>query len=173
MTSYVPEGNINAIKDHSKIFRNYYSNGSLKLDVITEIPIVFVLDNSYAKFYRLLFLIKVCRLKRVFETVSVSAVIHEIQVRTMNRKLSKIEADPTLGEDTLTDHNNVNFLMNVSHSMKIVELVILILNISYFVGILFMIVAELNMKLERLINEDDYSDYFIEYFEIESLDYSS
>ena len=83
-----------------------------------------------------------------------------------------IKSNPLLAEDTLTDHNNVDMLMNTSHGLKIFELVILIMNISYFIGIIFMIVAQLNMAIGRMIDEDTDMEYFIEYFSIDSSEYS-
>jgi len=73
---------------------------------------------------------------------------------TKQRKLDKIEADPELAEDTISDHNNVDFLMNTTHCLKITELVVIILNISYFVGILFLIVSQVNLRIGRLIDEE-------------------
>ena len=55
--------------------------------------------------------------------------------------LIKIKNDPLLAEDTISDHNNVGFLMKTGHGLKIFKLVIVIITTSYFVGILFMIVA--------------------------------
>ena len=91
----------------------------------------------------------------------------KIKNNTKERMLQKIKDDHMLGEDTISDHNNIDFLVNMTNTLKITELVILILNISYFVGILFMIVAEVNMAIAA--NDSD-SEYFIDYFEIEEVD---
>ena len=74
---------------------------------------------------------------------------------TKERMQKKIANDPNLAEDTLSDHNNVNFLMNMGHGLRIFKLFVVILNISYFVGIFVMIVAELNVTLlYRLLSEE-------------------
>ena len=83
-----------------------------------------------------------------------------------------IANNPLLAEDTVSDHSPVNFLMKISHALKIFELVILILNVSYFIGIIYLIVCQLNMNLGRLIDEESQMEYFIEYFSIESFDKS-
>ena len=89
---------------------------------------------------------------------------------TKYRMNIKISNDPLLAEDTISDHNNVDFLMNMTHTLKILELIILILNITYFLGITFMIVAELNMTIAHLLDEDTDHEFFISYFGIHQFD---
>ena len=55
---------------------------------------------------------------------------------------SDINDDPMLGEDTLSDHNNIEYFMKVGNLLKILKLVLLILNTSYFVGITFLIFSD-------------------------------
>ena len=84
----------------------------------------------------------------------------------------KIKDDPLLAEDTLTDHNNVDFLINMGNGLKIFKLVVVILNITYFIGISFMIISEVNMTIARMNSQsylDNQQEYFIEYFGLEEL----
>jgi len=75
--------------------------------------------------------------------------------------IKKIKFDIMLAEDTITDNNNIGFLMIIGHFFRTLKLVIMIFNISYFFGITFMIIAEISKDLS-----DKYSDqeYFLDYF---------
>ena len=78
--------------------------------------------------------------------------------------IEKIKYDIMLAEDTINDHNNIGFLMKLGHFFRVFKLVILILNISYFFGIIFMIVAELARDLAA---EDTDQEFYLDHFSIE------
>ena len=77
-------------------------------------------------------------------------MLGKIKDFTKKKMKEKIKDDPLLAEDTISDHNNVNFLINMGHGLRIFKLVVVILNITYFVGVSFMIVSEINMTLARM-----------------------
>ena len=56
----------------------------------------------------------------------------------------EIQKDPRIGEDTLSDHNSIVLLMISGHMIKITEIILIIFNISFFVGIFFLMVADLS-----------------------------
>ena len=66
-----------------------------------------------------------------------------------------IEKDPEIGEDTLSDHNNVVILMATGHVFRIIKLILVIFNISYFVGIIFLIFAEITMTVAKMEGDID------------------
>ena len=90
------------------------------------------------------------RIRRAFKAFDIRAMLIHIKDFTKQRMKDKIKDDPLLAEDTITDHNNVNFLINMGNGLKIFKLVVVILNITYFVGISFMIISEVNMTIARM-----------------------
>ena len=60
-----------------------------------------------------------------------------------------------LGEDTISDHNNIEFLLKTSYMLKILKLVIIILNTSYFVGILFIIISDMSRSIAFVVGNTD------------------
>jgi len=64
--------------------------------------------------------------------------------------IEKIKYDLALAEDTDNDHNNIGFLMKLGHCFRTFKLVILILNISYFFGIIFMIIADTGRAIANI-----------------------
>ena len=67
--------------------------------------------------------------------------------------IEKIKYDIMLGEDTVNDHNNIGFLMKLGYCFRTFKLIILILNISYFFGIIFMIIAEVSREYGDIESE--------------------
>lgn len=53
-----------------------------------------------------------------------------------------IENDPELAENQRLDNNNIELLMKISYSLKTLKLAITIFNISYFVGIVWLIYCD-------------------------------
>ena len=78
-----------------------------------------------------------------------------------------IENNPLIGEDTISDHNNIEFMMKIGNVLRILKLVMIILNTSYFVGIFFMIFAEVTMAISKLLGDTD-QDFYIDYFDVTS-----
>jgi len=66
-----------------------------------------------------------------------------------------IAKDHMLGEDTISDHNNIEFLLKTSYFLKILKLVIIILNTSYFVGILFIVMSDLCRSIAFDLGDTD------------------
>jgi len=49
-----------------------------------------------------------------------------------------------MGEDINEDHNKIEVLLKTSYGLKIFKLVVILLNMSYFVGFIFMISSDLS-----------------------------
>ena len=61
-------------------------------------------------------------------------------------KERKIKNDPNVGEDTINDHNNIEEIMLTGYTLKTLKLVIIILNLSYFLGLVWIIFCKLTEK---------------------------
>lgn len=55
-----------------------------------------------------------------------------------------MKEDPLIGEDTITDHNDVEKLLAFKYFLKFVKLIILISNLSYFLGMGWLIICEIS-----------------------------
>ena len=66
------------------------------------------------------------------------------------KKLQKIiETDHILAEDVNQDNNNISLLIAISNGIKILKLVLIIFNISYFLGFFWFIFCELNWRFNK------------------------
>ena len=60
-----------------------------------------------------------------------------------------------LGEDVLEDHNKIEALLKTMYMLRILKLIVILLNMSYFFGIIFMIVADLFMRIAYELGDTD------------------
>lgn len=70
-----------------------------------------------------------------------------IKTKMRERTEKKIKNDPNIGEDTINDHNNIEEIMLTGYTLKTLKLVIIILNLSYFLGLFWIIFCKLTEKL--------------------------
>lgn len=56
--------------------------------------------------------------------------------------LLKIEKDPLIDENSLVDNNSIDYLMNIKYFLETFKLVLVIFNVSYFIGIFWMIYCD-------------------------------
>lgn len=88
-------------------------------------------------------------------------------------KLDRIIAnDPVLREDTNQDNNNISLLIAITNVIKILKLVLIIFNISYFLGFFWFIFCEINYRTtkDKLSGLDEVfynTETFYTYFKLE------
>ena len=74
----------------------------------------------------------------------------------------RIKTDHVLGEDMLNDNNNIEFLIKLGYFFKTLKLVLVILTISYFVGILWLIICQLNIEYYKALGAYETHTFFID-----------
>ena len=136
------------------IFKNY-KDTDLKRDLIAWVPIVLFVNCSKQEFYRLFYVIKVIRITKAIEKFNVGYLMSKLKIYSIRKIEEEIQNDPAIGEDTVTDHNRIESIMKIGYALKIFKLVLVILNTSYFVGIMFMIMADVSMKLAYDLGDID------------------
>ena len=92
-------------------------------------------------YYRLFYLLKVIRISKGAVLFDVPEIMGNINRYFRNQMLVKIQTDHDLAEDMLNDNNNIEFLLKTGYAFKTLKLVVVILTISYFVGVLWYIVC--------------------------------
>jgi len=61
------------------------------LDLVTWIPIVFIVDCSKSQFFRLFYLVKVLRISKAIEKFDVMFIMNQIQIFTKLNKDKEIK----------------------------------------------------------------------------------
>ena len=154
LTSYLPDGESSPVTDHKLIFTRYRDT-ELQRDFIAWIPIVLFVDCSKQYFYRLFYTVKVIRITKAIEKFNVGYIMSKVKINSINKIKEEIKNNPNIGDDTVTDHNRIEYIMKIGYGLKIFKLVVVILNTSYFVGIMFMIMADFSRSVAYELGDTD------------------
>ena len=73
--------------------------------------------------------------------------------------LDRVEEDPTLEDNLHVDQNNIEYFFNVRYCLKIFKLFLMIMNVSYFTGILWIIFCEITEDLWYTRTEHGIQDH--------------
>lgn len=138
VTDYTADGEIIAEKDISKIADRYIHKDFLQ-DFIPTFPLTFFFDNTPDHFWRLFYLIKTIRLIKGIEIYDVQVMMNWLKEKNTQRVMKNVENDPTLLQNLDMDQNNIDFLFNVRYALKISKLFLIIINVAYFTGVIWMI----------------------------------
>ena len=66
-----------------------------------------------------------------------------------NKTNRMIKEDIIMAEDQISDHNNIDLIMKIRISLKITKLLIIIFNLSYFVGMGWLLFCEISSKMYK------------------------
>lgn len=135
LTAYTPLGETEPENNLSRISKQYLNNGFWK-DLIPLLPIPFLFDHD-SDFHQLAFLIKIIRVERGFGFFNVGKIMDTFKGKIKERIEQRIKDDPLIGEDKVNDHNNIEFIMVTGYIFATLKLVIIILNCSFFLGLMF------------------------------------
>jgi hypothetical protein len=81
-----------------------------------------------------------------------------------------IKQNPIVGEDKENDHNNIEGLMLTGYLLKTLKLVIIILNFSYFLGLIWLIFCEITTDFLKSTGDGwNEEDFFFDKFGITEL----
>mmetsp|Transcript_8274 Transcript_8274/g.12665 ORF Transcript_8274/g.12665 Transcript_8274/m.12665 type:complete len:275 (-) Transcript_8274:174-998(-) len=158
---YQPDGSSFPVRDLFLVAKKYF-RGTFIWDLVPLLPLQMLDLNGYE---RLFFIIKIMRLVIGFRIFSVPKIMALIKGFYKQRMEQLIETNPQIAEDTIMDQNNISLLIKINNAMKIMLLVMIILNTSYFLGFFWYIVSDLNVKAVEyfeIVNPN--SEYFYEVY---------
>ena len=84
-------------------------------------------------------MIKIIRLVKGIEIYDVKMMMDWLKEKNSQRVMTQIEKDPTLLQNLDLDQNNIDFLFNVRYGLKISKLFLMIINVAYFTGVIWII----------------------------------
>ena len=171
ITEYKPEGDLSApVRDLQAISMNYLK-GRFIYDFIPILPLgeLIKFEGGYE---RLFYLIKIIRIGKglvIFTTQNIMSVFKNYYLKKVK---NIIKNDPARANNMLEDNNNITTLLMIYYAVQITRLVLIILNVSFFLGIFWYITCDLmrDFKAEGLEDKDPavYNvENFIEYNELQ------
>ena len=81
------------------------------------------------------------------EIFDVSKLFNAIKESAKKRSLAMIAKDPLMGEDNIQDHNNIEALLLTKYSLKTFKVVVIILNLSYYLGLIWLLICDYNFMV--------------------------
>ena len=141
LTDFTREGENIPVSDIGDIAYHYFETDFLS-DLIPLLPFSFFVDNGFHSFYRLLFCIKVIRVKTGLTAFDAGKIFRDIKDGFTKRLTAKIKKYPEIETDMFTDHNQMEKQMIIGYLLKSFKLVMIIFNGSYFLGMFWLIYCE-------------------------------
>lgn len=145
-TEYKSDGMSKPIRDIKKIAIRYLNTGFI-IDLLMVIPFAYIFGGEAVRNAKLCYFIKCYRLVRGFKIFNVSDIISKIQLKSMESMQERIKKNPNLGEDQTIDHNSIEEILLLGYFLKTMKLVIMIFNISFFVGIFFFVFCDIQSQV--------------------------
>ena len=111
------------------------------------------------------------RLINGFKLFNVPVIMSKFEYFNRRKIKEIINNDQILAENIVLDNNNITTMVMTNFIIKIIKLVIIILNISYFLGFFWFIYCNLVMDYYRYVvgeEHHDHSKYFLLNFELEN-----
>ena len=103
--------------------------------------------GDYKSYAKLSYLIKCLRIVNGFKLFNVSLMLASIKKYSQDRMRELIKNKPELADDMDQDNNQIEFLMMVNYGLKTLKLIILIINISFFLGMFWLIYCDVTQKI--------------------------
>ena len=88
-------------------------------------------------------MIKIIRLIKGIEIYDVKMMMDWLKEKNTQRVMTAVENDPTLLQNLDLDQNNIDFLFNVRYFLKISKLFLMIINVAYFTGVIWIIFCQI------------------------------
>ena len=162
LTDFTPEGEIMPNRNFVQIANRYlYSN--FALDFICIIPIHWMIDNNFNE-ANYLFFIKTLRLIRGLDLLNMRKM-KKFADSYFRQRIEALKVENPakyhiLAEDMFNDHNNIESLMYIGFVGQTLKLVFILLSLSYFGGMLWLIWCDFS---SHRINEDWEPTFLQEY----------
>jgi hypothetical protein len=107
------------------------------------IPITLLVPHHEFADGKLFYLIKCYRLKQGLNVFDVQTWMKKLKDWKKAKLIKDCEEKPDIGEDIINDHNGITEIVQVNYCLRTFKLIIIIFNISYFLGMLWFIFADI------------------------------
>ena len=95
------------------------------------------------------------RINRGFDLFDVNRINTFVKGQFERKMKWIIENDPVLAEDKDQDNNRIQDILTASYGIKIFKLVVVILNITYLTGVIWLILCEMLLDFKYDISNTE------------------
>lgn len=125
-------------REINQITLHYFKNEFI-MDFLPLLPLELLTLGEFREKH--FFLLKVLRIRKGYHLMSIKGIIGEVKKYYQNKSHHLVKTNAKVAEDTLNDHNKVNQIIIIHHQLKILKLLVLVLNFSYFFSLSWLIVC--------------------------------
>ena len=122
------------------LIANRYLKGEFLLDALPLIPLQFIFGLDI----KILYITKVIRIVNGFRVFNVTYIYDSVKQISKDKLDQRILEEPIIGEDKINDHNQIEFLLFFYNILKTAKLGFTILNLSYFLGMFWLIFSDID-----------------------------
>lgn len=174
--AYKPEGQVHYVTELMKVALNNLHSDRFKFDLITFIPwgaLMFTQADGKRELLRLLWLIKVLRIKKIYALLDRSQISQLVHGKARDNLEKLVEEEAQMTPDEIYDVRykdliKVNYVIYGIYAGKILKLAVSFVLIAYFVGLLWIINAKIFQ--EEIYGKDD-EMFFVQYVKQPGLEY--
>ena len=102
--------------------------------------------HRYCKIFNIL---KISRLYLSLKHFNVGHIMKGIKAWMKKRVLRKIQNDSSLANNTLINQNKIELITTIGYALKTFKLVLVIGNVSYFLGVFWMIFYQISEDIAK------------------------
>lgn len=146
LLEFKPEDQYNKVRDLTEIAKRYIK-GQFAIDVIALIPFS-SFSTSLGEQRKLWYIIKIVRIQKGYHLLSSNTFMRQVKMLFSKNLERIIQNDPELAENSELDNNNIMLILMISYFFKTFKLVIIILTVSYFIGMVWYIYCDLTSYRE-------------------------
>ena len=126
------------VREWQRIIQNYMLTDFL-FDFIPIIPLQVIELIRHRE--RLFYLIKVVRFYKGFKVLKVSALMQQIKKYFDDYLIERCKVDEEFANNRDESKNNIETILFISYALKTIQLTVVILNISYILGMFWIILC--------------------------------
>uniref|UniRef100_A0A7S3FW38 Cyclic nucleotide-binding domain-containing protein n=1 Tax=Strombidium rassoulzadegani TaxID=1082188 RepID=A0A7S3FW38_9SPIT len=150
LLEFKPEDQYNKVRDLTEIAKRYLKTRFI-WDIIPLIP--FKTFFAEAPQSKLSYVVKIIRIMKGYHLLSPNTFMRQVKMVFNSRLERIIKNDPQLAEDMHIDNNNIMHILMISYFFKTFKLVIIILTVSYFMGMFWYVYCDLTL-IENPVDQD-------------------
>ena len=137
------------MRDLTEIGKRYIK-GRFFIDLISQIPFYAIFSTDHNELF---YVVKIIRIQKGYHLLSSNSFMKNIK-HLFHLRLEKIvQENPRLANNSDLDNNNIMLILMISYFFKCFKLVVVILTVSYFMGMFWYIYCDLTLK-EDPVDED-------------------
>ena len=137
LTDFKRQGEHHSVRDLKVIMKKYLKSNFI-IDLIPLLPLP-QLSRRVSYYIKELYLLKTIRILKGHKALNVEVILSAIKKFLKKKTELKIKNNALLADDVIEDHNHIDQIMYFRFIFKILKFVIILLNISYFVGMLWIL----------------------------------